>query len=122
MSSVPAAILPGTVIANQWEIVPRSLLSRHFDLLRDQSAGVEVFKLLWIHENVFNGIHDALVAQPINLIEKTRRGRAHDLEMLSVAGQEILPTRYTRHGHLTRSSPGSALSAMLLDNVLPKNG
>lgn len=35
MSSVPAAILPGTVIANQWEIVPRSMLSRHFDLLRD---------------------------------------------------------------------------------------
>jgi hypothetical protein len=61
-----------------------------------------------------------LVTQPINLIEKSGCARAHDLEMLSVAGQEILPTRYTRHGHLTqRSSPGAALSAMLLNNVLP---
>jgi hypothetical protein len=34
MSSVSVA-LPGSLIANQWEIVPRSLFSRHFDLLRD---------------------------------------------------------------------------------------
>jgi hypothetical protein len=42
MSSVQAAILPGSVIANQWEIVPRSLLSRHFDLLRDGEVVVSL--------------------------------------------------------------------------------
>jgi len=35
MSSVAAAIMPGSLIANQWEIVPRSFFSRHYDLLRD---------------------------------------------------------------------------------------
>jgi hypothetical protein len=35
MSSVAAAVMPGSVIANQWEIVPRGFLSRNYDLLRD---------------------------------------------------------------------------------------
>ena len=35
MSSVSAAIAPGSLVANQWEVVPRSLFSRHYDLVRD---------------------------------------------------------------------------------------
>jgi hypothetical protein len=35
MSSVAAAVMPGSVIANQWEIVPRGFFSRHYDLIRD---------------------------------------------------------------------------------------
>ena len=35
MSSASVAVVPGSAIVNQWEVVPRSLLSRHFDLLRD---------------------------------------------------------------------------------------
>src|SRR5947209_1484772 len=66
---------------------------------------------------VFIGVFDAvdLVAQPINLIEKGGRARAHDLEMLSVAGQKILPARFPRHEHLTRSFPSAAPSAVLLE-------
>ena len=61
-----------------------------------------------------------LVAQPINLIEKGGRARAHDLEMLSVAGQKILPARFPRHGHLTRNSPSAAPSAMLPEMSYPE--
>src|SRR5215831_11733962 len=44
---------------------------------------------------VFVGIFDAvdLVAQAIGFIEKGWRVSAHNLEMLSVAGQELLPIR-----------------------------
>src|SRR5436305_13488853 len=67
--------------------------------------------LIRIFVRIFDAIH--LVAQAIGLVEKDGRARAHHLKMLSVAGQEILPTRNVCHGHLTRSSPGAALSAML---------
>jgi hypothetical protein len=35
MSSVAAAVMPGSMIADQWEIVPRGIFSRNYDLLRD---------------------------------------------------------------------------------------
>jgi hypothetical protein len=65
------------------------------------------FLPLYLPIRVFIGILDAvdLVAQPIDLIEKVGRVRPHDLEMLSVARQEILPTSFPRHEHLTRNSP-----------------
>src|SRR5947199_8541852 len=71
---------------------------------------------------VFIGVFDAvdLVAQPINLIEKGGRARAHDLEMLSVAGQKILPARFPRHGHLTRSFPQRSAERHAPGNVLPR--
>jgi hypothetical protein len=42
MSSVSAAVMPGSLIVNQWEIVPRSLFSRHYDLLRDGEVVVSL--------------------------------------------------------------------------------
>ncbi|HEY4232154.1 MAG TPA: hypothetical protein VGM76_01895 [Lacipirellulaceae bacterium] len=42
MSSVAAAILPDSLIANQWEIVPRGLFSRHYDLFRDGEVVVSL--------------------------------------------------------------------------------
>jgi hypothetical protein len=35
MSSVAAAVMPGSAIANRWEIVPRGIFSRDYDLMRD---------------------------------------------------------------------------------------
>ena len=48
---------------------------------------------------VFVSIFDTvdLVTKAVGLIEKARRISAHNLEMLSVAGQELLPMRNTCH-------------------------
>lgn len=59
---------------------------------------------------IFVGIFDTvdLVAQAVSLVEKGGRAGAHDLEMLFVAGQEVLPTRNACHGHLTQLPQRSA--------------
>src|SRR5262249_8500451 len=67
---------------------------------------------------VFVGIFDAvdLVAQAIGFIEKGWRVSAHNLEMLSVAGQELLPIRNICHAPHTllpqRSAERDASSGM----------
>jgi hypothetical protein len=42
MTSVPVTIMPGSLVANQWEIVPRGFFSRHYDLLRDGEVVVSL--------------------------------------------------------------------------------
>jgi hypothetical protein len=54
MTSVPAAIMPGSLIANQWEIVPRSFLSRHFDLIRDGEVVVSLQMAMFREACKFN--------------------------------------------------------------------
>jgi hypothetical protein len=68
---------------------------------------------------VFVSIFDTidLVTKAVGLIEKARRISAYNLEMLSVARQELLPMRNTRHYSLTRGSPSAALNAVLPRNV-----
>jgi hypothetical protein len=42
MSTVSAALTPDSLILNQWEIVPRAMFSRHYDLLRDGEVVVSL--------------------------------------------------------------------------------